>query len=503
MHKIRWLLIVLLVYACATEKKEVALYNNHCASCHIAPNIQDLPKSIWQNTILPEMGARMGIREEGFDPMQDLNFTEQAEILKLGIYPDMPIIKQEDWELLKNHILAMAPDSLPSNNEIFPFLASKPFHVKSMALDGREGSFFTHLNFDKASGELLLGDIQGSLLEYDFKNDTVVPMGRFGSALVDFDRAGSISFATTIGSLQPTELSTGAIYQIMGKESKRLPFSFHRPTNLVAEDLNGDGTTELVLTEYGNLMGTLTLLSTKSDGSFERKTLLNQSGSFKTVVKDMNKDGRLDLIVGTAQGDEGITILYQEDNLSFRPEKVLRFSPVYGTSWFELYDYDGDGDDDIITVHGDNADESYVSKPYHGLRLHINNGENEFEEKYFYALNGATRVVVNDFDQDGDTDFGLLSTFPDYEKEGLSAFVYLENNDTDKFDFRALKFKDSNRARWFLMTDGDIDNDGDIDIVLSALSIAFAPVPDELSEFWKEQMIDLLVLENQTNPNIP
>ena len=70
---------------------------------------------------------------------------------------------------------------------------------------------------------------------------------------------------------------------------------------------------------------------------------------------------------------------------------MLRFSPVYGTSWFEMIDYDGDGDDDIVTVNGDNADESYVLKPYHGLRIYLNDGNNHFEEKYFYPFYGATR----------------------------------------------------------------------------------------------------------------
>jgi len=55
-----------------------------------------------------------------------------------------------------------------------------------------------------------------------------------------------------------------------------------------------------------------------------------------------------DLIALTSQGDETISILYQEDSLTFRSEKVIRFSPIYGISWFELIDYDSDGDDDII-----------------------------------------------------------------------------------------------------------------------------------------------------------
>ena len=183
--------------------------------------------------------------------------------------------------------------------------------------------------------------------------------------------------------------------------------------------------------------------------------------------------------------------------MNFRAEKVIRFSPIYGSSWFELIDFDNDGDDDIITVHGDNADKTYTPKPYHGMRLHINDGNNRFEEKYFYPMNGATRVVSRDFDQDGDFDFGLLSTFPNYENTEESSFIYLENINASDFIFEDFTFKESNFARWLLMDAGDVDGDGDEDIILSSFSYVFTPVPDERTNFWNDKSTDLMILENK------
>ena len=134
---------------------------------------------------------------------------------------------------------------------------------------------------------------------------------------------------------------------------------------------------------------------------------------------------------------------------------------------------------------------------YHGLRIHINDGNNNFEEKYFYSLNGATRFVANDFDQDGDIDFGIISTFPDYEKTPEFSFVYLENTNSGAFSFSPYTFKESNLGRWFLMDSGDVDGDGDEDIILSAFSYSFTPVPEEFTKFWNEQNVDILVLENK------
>jgi hypothetical protein len=42
-------------------------------------------------------------------------------------------------------------------------------------------------------------------------------------------------------------------------------------------------------------------------------------------------------------------------------------------------------------------------------------------------MNGASRLVARDFDKDGDMDFGIISTFPDYERHPEHRFVYLEN----------------------------------------------------------------------------
>ena len=52
----------------------------------------------------------------------------------------------------------------------------------------------------------------------------------------------------------------------------------------------------------------------------------------------------------------------------------MRYQPNYGSSWFEMMDFDGDGDLDLITANGDNADLTYTQKPYHGMRISLNDG---------------------------------------------------------------------------------------------------------------------------------
>ena len=498
-YKVILILLTLLFISCTSSnsKKQAVIYQKQCASCHLAPSIKDLPKEIWAQNILPDMGARMGIRDSTFNPMKGLSFSEQDAINQTGIYPLNPIMSNSDWESLKAYIISMAPDSLPTLNHTNTSKQLHQFVAKPISLDSTEGSFITFLEFNNASKNLMLGDISGNLSEYDFIEQKFSFIRQFGSAVIAHTNDNNISYTTAIGKLNPSEFSSGKIFTLKDGNINAITENLHRPVHTLIRDLNKDGIDEIVVSEFGNLTGNLSLLTQTDSTTYKKSILLNQPGTIRVLSKDMDNDGLEDLIALTSQGDETITILYQQNDFSFIADKVIRFSPVYGISWFELIDYDGDGDDDIITANGDNADKSYVQKPYHGLRIHINDGKNNFEEKYFYALNGATRLVAKDFDKDGDVDFGVLSTFPDYENNPEFSFVYLENTNSNTYSFNPSTFKDSNMGRWFLMDTGDIDNDGDEDIILSSFTYVFTPVPDKLSKNWNKKNADLMVLENQ------
>jgi len=490
---------IALLISCSSEKRprEIVLFETHCASCHIAPEIHDLPKDIWENNVLPDMAARMGLITSENHPYYKLTFPEQIAIIKTGVYPSKPIIEERDWELLKNYILDMAPDSLRKNIDTVNSSSLSQFTAQPIKLDSVKGSLYTFLKMDTLNNRILTGNRRGTLTAFDLKTNKNKHLGNFNMGITDARIIGDSMYVTNMGIMEPNEIPRGHTVLRNGNSTAVLQDSLHRPVHTLYTDLNTDGHEELIISEYGDLRGKLTLLEKDSFGFYQNKTLLNVPGSLRVIVKDMNKDGKNDLVVMAAQGDEAVYILYQNENLEFTVEKVLRFSPVYGSSWFELVDYNGDGYDDIITVHGDNADKSFVPKPYHGMRIHLNDGKNHFEETYFHPLNGATRVIANDFDQDGDMDFALLATFPDYEHHPEFNFVYLENKNSEHYTFQQEHFEDSHMARWFLMDSADMDGDGDEDIVLSALTYSFTPVPESLEEAWSESYTDLLILENK------
>ena len=160
-----------------------------------------------------------------------------------------------------------------------------------------------------------------------------------------------------------------------------------RPVHMVAADLNGDGREDLVVSEFGNLKGKLSWWEARRDGDippYQEHVLLDRAGAIRTEVRDMTGDGRPDIVALMGQGWEGVYLFINEAAGRFAQRTILQQHPAWGYSYFELVDFDKDGDLDLLTTNGDNG-ESYGSyggspgspaphKPYHGVRLYLNNG---------------------------------------------------------------------------------------------------------------------------------
>ena len=255
------------------EEKGAEIYTMHCARCHIAPDINELPKEYWVKYILPEMAARMGIKDGDFEPYDGMQFEEMEIVHRAGIYPYMPILNDEDWNILKDYILNIAPDSLQPISYKGTLKKQTRFKTRAFPIDETPGSFFTFLKYVEKGNRMLTGDISGKVLEYNFESGSITQLHDVQNAVVDYAERDTVSYITDIGILDPSELSTGKIIAAYEDGYLDIPDTLHRPVNNLVVDLNKDGIEEMVVSEFGYLTGALTLLHKNSEGAYVRKTL--------------------------------------------------------------------------------------------------------------------------------------------------------------------------------------------------------------------------------------
>ena len=269
------------------------------------------------------------------------------------------------------------------------------------------------------------------------------------------------------------------------------------PSGLASADLNGDGRDDLIVCGFGNSLGNLSWFENQGEGNYSEHVLLNGAGAIQSFVHDWDGDGRPDIALLRGQAREGVEIFYNRGT-RFEEVPVIQLPSSYGCASWQVLDFDGDGHLDLLIANGDNGDYKSKPKAYHGLRLYRGDGHGHFTEQWFYPLNGAYGVYAADFDGDGDLDIAAISYFPDYEKYPDQSFVYLRND--GDWHFQPFVLPEARQGRWLVMNAGDIDGDGDLDIVLG--SFPQGPrttfIPDELWHEWETNRVSVMILENTT-----
>lgn len=484
--------------------KELAVA--HCSRCHGFVSPELLTKTIWKEDVLPAMGYRMGIYSSGIRPDSLFDAGISGNMVRdANIYPENPVLAKADWRKIEQYFMEHAPDTIP------PPLRKSPIRMGLQHFKYKEASFShrpsltTMVKILPGNRGIVYGDGKSrrnvlTFLSPDLKENYSIPLQ---STPVQFDeKSNELYLTTTDNGIFPTDAPWGSVQRWVknGSQPGYKPGNIiipdlQRPVCMAYGDLNKDGFEDVVACEFGNQTGQLAWYENNGKGGYNKRILRDKPGAITAIIKDANNDGLPDIYVLMAQGDEGVFFYENQGSGKFKEKRLLSFLPLNGSQYIELADFNKDGFDDIVYVCGDNADKTPVLKNYHGIYIFLNDGKSNFRQSYFYQMNGAYKAMVRDYDMDGDLDIAAISFFPDYLRYPEESFIYLKNKGNLKFD--DYSFPEAPGGRWIVMDAGDMDADGDIDLVLGSF-VYFLPQGDTtgLGKKWLLTGPSVVLLEN-------
>jgi hypothetical protein len=256
-----------------------------------------------------------------------------------------------------------------------------------------------------------------------------------------------------------------------------------RVADVETADFNGDGRNDLAVAAFGwRKVGQIAILENRTTGtqpSFPSHTIDPRAGAIQIIPADLNRDGKMDFVTLLAQEHETVLAYINKGTGDFSFDRNVIYAaphPNWGSSGIRLVDLDKDGDPDVLLTHGDTFDDGVV-KPYHGIQWLENTGRYPFVEHTLAQMPGVHGAEAGDIDGDGDLDIvagALLAGGADVDEKILPALVWLEQTRPGTFARHTIEMGTPRHAT---LDVGDIDSDGDLDIVVGNFSVEKSTTP--------------------------
>ena len=224
----------------------------------------------------------------------------------------------------------------------------------------------------------------------------------------------NVWIVSDIGILHPSNEKQGRVilFDYRTQTSTTILEGIGRTVCAEPGDIDGDGDYDLTLCEFGHDAGTVSWRENE-EGNWTQHVLDNRSGSIHAVPVDVDGDEDLDIVAVLSQNAEEIMLYRNDGQGNFTSESLYDSNlTYYGMSGLRIADIDKDGDNDIIFTNGDTMD--FDTPPeinpnqLHGVAWLEKNGVGEFTYHDITRNWGAYDTAISDIDNDGDLDMVLI-----------------------------------------------------------------------------------------------